>query len=501
MNSTLRKVLTPFVALMIVTAGYGVSVQPAAAEWSSECDFTDPLLGAAYNTIIGADSGCRWLSGDQTDVENLTATDGYANGLALKDSADSYVSTTNNFVQNTRTVAMSKGKITLVYELNNENTSTVAKNSVNETVRDYYSRMQYQVIQDWNAKLTQIEYLNNSGADIRLIRPDGSGSSTMAETEGQFNFGYTVPYQLANGTVVDVKATDRGGSSSRVSPVANGSEMFSVGKFQVKDPDTGTWTTMVDSTQYGYVTQGGTTWDLSTADGGSWDGTDLLGQMQNQDQYVTDNLAPYVDEVYAQYNAGEINLTDMAQIDPSVIGNEASTEFNSTGYYGHAAIMLASIGAAGNINHSHTIETGDGTSLNGTLYYTADDYPTAGWQTGTQYNITDYNGTFYMAVQKDSGNGTIVNLADYGENFTIVNATNTKTGEAVNATKVQAYTYDSTNASALAEEIDRLEALRETYEEQSTSGGGGGWGLGGASTGAAVALFAVLALLLVGGKD
>lgn len=478
------------VSVAVLSGAFGPSaVQEVRAEWSEECDFTDSLIGAAYNTITGADSGCVWESGDETQVENLTDTDAYSSGLSLKDSADSYTSTTANYMEDSRTVAYSKGKITLVNELNNETSSSVAKNEVNKSVEDYYSRSQKQVIADWNAKVMQLTYLANSSSGLRGTYYTGGNSYNYPVAEYKTNISYT----LANGTTTTIYGIALSGVGRVLTPVSgSGTDSYHQGIVEIQDPDTGAWTQILDTTDYGTIGN-------FDGDGKDPKGSELLDTSEAQSTQVVNNLGPYSDEVYSQYQAGEIDSTDLALNDPTVIAQEASTDLDSTGYYSYAAIMLASIGAAGNVNVSHTVKTGDGTSLNGTVYYTGDDAPVDGWQTGTTYNLTNLNGTVYMAVQKESGNATVVDLSDYGSEFTITEATNTKTGDTVNTTTINRYTYDSTNASNLQEEINRLKELRETYKNVDQGGGGGGLIDSGSGTknGLIAGLAAVLVLLAV----
>ncbi len=463
------------VALLVSTAALsgvipGASpVQEARAEWSEECDITDSLLGAAYNTISGADTGCRWIAGDHIDYENQTKTDAYATGLGMKDAAESYTTSVSNFHQNTRTVAMSKAKITLINGLNNGTSESVTHSEVNSTIRDYNSRMQMEVINDWNAKMQQIDYLDNTSVGLRVENDEGATVSTLTLE--------SVDYDLVNGSTVTITILGLDGESTyeQLSPVGSGeshnfdgygtSMVPTHGEVQIQDPDTGDWATILQSGDYST--------NYSDEDGNYPTGRMLLENPPKQSQWAVDNMAPYVPEVYDQYTAGEIDSVDLAKNDPSVIAQEASTSFNSTGYYGYAGIQMAAIGASGNVNVSHTITTGDGTTLEGSLYYTADDMPADGWVTGTTYNVSNFNGTFYMAVQKEDGNATVVDLANYGETFTIDEATNTKSGDEVEATKVQTYTYESTNASALEEEIERLRELREEYENVDASGSTG----------------------------
>jgi len=436
------------VALVVSTAAIsgvipGVSpVQEVSAEWSDECDLADSLLGAAYNTLTGADTGCRWLAGEQTDYENQSATDGYVTALGIKDSTATYTTSLSNTVQNSRTIAYSKGKITLVNGLNNESSVSVVQAEINQSVDGYYSRMQMEMVQDYNNKMLQASYLIRSTPT--QIYPEGNSA------ENHFVTWQNTTRTLANGTSVNVIGFELNqGSGDGTGYYVNWDKSNALA---VEDPDTGSSTVFLDHTDY----------------------ETIFNDLDQQAQQVKDNLAPYSEEVYNQYQAGEISSTDLAANDPSVIAAEAATSRKSTGYYSYAAIQLAAIGASGNVNVSHTITTGDGTELNGSLYYTADDMPEDGWKTGSTYNISNFNGTFYMAVQKETGNATVVDLANYGSNFTISEAKNTDTGNTVNTTKVQTYTYDSANASNLKEEINRLRELRESYENISVAGSGTG---------------------------
>lgn len=460
-----NRAMSVAMALMLISGmwapilGGASPVQRAQAEWSEECDITDSLLGAAYNTITGAATGCRWIAGDQTDVENLTATDAYATSLALKDSQDSYVSTTNNFVQNTRTVAMSKAKIEVVNGLNNGDSVSVTHNEVNQTIRDYYSRVEVEIIKDWNAKARQIDYLTNTSLSMTLYAQTSAGVGGEITNEGAPSPYPATNYTLRNGSQIEVWAL--GDAPYPVTPVGEGNGYD--GYVVANDPSSGSSPEVLDTSKYGYIGMSYNPQDHASAN------AQLLNQIQAQSQWAVDNMAEYVPAVYDQYAAGEIDSTDLATSDPSVIASEASTSYNDTGYYSYAAIQLAAVGVGGNVNVSHQLVTGDGTNLNGTLYYTDSDTPADGWATGTTYNFSDYNGTFYFVRSEDTGS-RVVELSTYGENFTIQQATNTDTGEEVTATQIQTYTYSTANASNLAAEIEKLKELRAEYQAQQTTG-------------------------------
>lgn len=489
--------LVGFVITTAATSGVVPGSSPvghASAEMVN-CDgsASNYLGGAWFNTILGNTEGCHWS--DNTDYENLTATNAYSSALALKDATDSYTTTTQNFMANARTVAMSKAKITMVNELNNGASRSQAKFAVNQTVRDYYSRVQVRILSDWDAKVTQIASLDNQ-SDQTI------GYYYQNERNGEWYSGgetlgtNTIQFELVNGTSVDTEEISLrtlpsgsrfhpGGSSDppKASPI----------RVVAVEPNSSEETRIFESQDYGSL--------------GSWandqNDTYLLDETQEQTQQVLANMDPYVDEVSSQYQAGEINSSDLAMMDPSTIGAEASTSLKKSGYYGQGAAMLASTGASGDINASHTIAVGDGsgnpTVLNGTLFYTGDD-ASGGWDTGQTYRFSDYNGTFYMAVQ-DGANGTIVDLSTYGSQFEILEAVNTRTGETMNTTSPHKYLYNSTNASSLADEIEQLRQLRRQYETTGTGGGGGGGGFGVGTEDRVIIVAAIVALILVSTRN
>ncbi|WP_233505997.1 hypothetical protein [Haloferax sp. Atlit-47N] len=465
-----------FAFLLIATAATsgvvpGASpVGDASAEWV-DCNLTDPLLGAAFNTLTGADSGCRWQSGDVTDFENVSKTDGYASALGIKDASESYTTTTGNFLEDTRSVAWSKAKLTIVNELNNGSSAADAKAAANATIEEYYSKMQRNVFADWNSKTHTLDYIHTE-----------TGVALGPNEHTQIKEWDNKTYTLSNGTGVAVRVMDfandgndnyHAGPTTSVMPHSTADPGFDGGPTNIKayDPNSSDVTLILNSGEY----------------------AGILDESYQQSTQVKGNVDQYVDGVFAEYQAGEINATSL--LDPTTIASQAATEYNSTGYYSFAAVQLASLGASGDINASHTLEMGDGTTLNGTLYYTGDDAPAGGWVTGQNYTISNFSGAFYVAAQQQDGNGSIVDLSSY-ESFTITDAVNTRTGEALNATQPEAYVYNSTNASALESEIGRLKQLRQEYETAGSGGSSSGGGLDSQALGIALLVGAAAVLLI-----
>ncbi|ADE03515.1 hypothetical protein [Haloferax volcanii] len=461
------------VVTTVATSGVVPGASPvgdASAEWV-DCSLSDPLLGAAFNTLTGTDTGCRWESGEQIDYENVSKTDAYASALGIADASESYTTTTSNFLEDTRSVAWSKAKITIVNELNNGSTVSQAKVAANQTVAEYYTGVQRNVIADWNAKTYTLGYLHTESG--LALTPDGFSHITEWDNK---------TYTLSDGSTQTLRAMDYSTNGdyhvapeTTIMPRSTADPgITTMGSIQAEDPSDGSTTHVLSAVAY----------------------AEILDNTYNQSNQIQANVDEYADDAYAQYQAGDINTSDL--LDPTTIASQAATDYNSTGYYSFAAVQLASLGASGDLNASHTIETGDGTTLNGTLYYTGDDAPAGGWVTNETYTVSNFSGTFYVAAQQQDGNGSIVDLSTY-ENFTIVDAVNTRTGESLNATQPETYIYDSTNASALADEIDRLRDLRAEYEQAGGSGGGGGIGIG--TEDRLIIAGAIVALILVATRN
>jgi hypothetical protein len=442
------KALRVFAALVVVLSALGPGFGPASmtdtasAEWV-DCSLSDSLIGAAYNTIVGATNDCRWESGTAADYANVTATDAYASALALKDSTESYTTTVANFQANSRSVAYSKAKISVVRSLENGSGANVMSNNANQTTRDYYSRQIASVLTDWNAKAEQIDHLSSTPLQHSII-DDGTDTGNLFRTE-QGN------YTLPNGTQhpVTVLVGHHTGGYFGIAPVDLGSSRDADSKWvTATDPSGSNTVRVLDGDAHG----------------------NLIREAENQSQQVQANMWQYAQGVESQYQAGELNATTMYQNDPTLLAQEASTSFNSTGYYGYAAVQLASIGYSGDLNQSHVVEVG-GANYTGTLFFS--DAGTT-FNTGQSYDFENVSGSVYMAVSDGPNNASgIVRLDHRGTSFVIHEATNTKTGEAVTTTTPQRYVYQTADATALSSEIDRLQELRTVYEEQATNAGTG----------------------------
>jgi hypothetical protein len=486
--------LASFVIVTAMLSGVGGPASPVGtveAGYFEGCEFSDSLTFAIGASLGLSNQECKFYTPDY-DTSNLSQTDAYANGLALNDSQESFQTTTDNFAQDTRSVAWAKAKISIINDLNNNVSEAQALENANETVEDYYITQEKNALNSYSSTLLQIEYLQEMSSEAIAIDDSATAQdfSTWEDLQArQATYNSSVNQSVKiEGRLPYVWHTGIPGYTKWSGPWPVNSS---------NDTDTAGGTSgALDA----YVNDTDSSKQLVFD--GSWY-HDRQTTISNQHDQITANLVVYVNETYAAYEAGEIDSTDLAASDPTTIATQAATDYNSTGYYGLASAQLAAMGLSGNNSVSHvvnTTENGSARVISGTVYYTGEDSQT--FTTGTQYDPSTLNGSVYMSVASiEDGNGTSLNKSGgfyhVQENFTISSATNTQTGEAVNTTTMETRNYSSTNVSALAEEIDRLKEQRAFYEEQlASSGGGFGIDFGGTGTGMVIAIVAVLVLMI-----
>lgn len=477
-RSTVRRIGAFILAFCVVSSmvlggvGPGGGAVGTASAWEmgdpNTCDGMDYLVNIASFGAINSDS-CDLFSSEGSE---LTAhADHYQQGKSLEASNEAFLTSYQNFGTDTRSIAWSKAKLTIVNGLNANNSSSTVKTEANQIVRDYYSRQQIELLKEYGRTMDQAKYANQAnesyvstgGRDVA-----GFGTANIEVLNGS-SVNITLHVSSGGGAVAPVPS----GQTSRITHV-NGSTWSDV------DPQDGT---TQDVLYYTAPPESGGS-KVMPIDPTTW--AQQYSDIESQSDQIESNVGTYVDSVYSEYQAGELNTSDVA--DPQTLAGQAATDYNDSGYYSYAAVSLASLGYSGSLNTSMHVTTANA-SYNGTLFYTADDVTR--FDVGETYDPANLSGVTYMAAQ-DGTNGTVVELS---EPFTIESATDPKSGDSLQNVTVERYTYDSTNASALGEELDRLSDLREQYEE-TQSGGGSGFDLGG-KTGAIGALLVVIALLAI----
>ncbi len=489
MRPALRKVGSLLLAVVIViSAGPAVGGPVGQAEAAaSDCTIEDVALGVLASYLNPEDT-----CGIYNDKAAKKAhTDAYAHAKTIEQQQNNYLVTAENFRTDRKQPAWTEGKIALVNHLNNNSNLSTTKTAANQSMSAYYRASVNNVVQHMSAASSQAEY--QWRANESWVK--------LSDGEGEI-IGWTtvrMPLPGPGNTTARMPVTGTCDNPSTYNPISRGATYWNE-----DDGLDDEWNDSGESHTSGSL-DGITALSIentnTTCDNLNKQemGFDTLQDMQIQvtspnssetavvlpgEEYrlhilytyfdqgdLRDDMGPYVDEVYAEYQAGELSTKEI--LAPSELASRASSSYNSTGANSFLSIELASLGLGGDFNSSVTIQTtenGTNVTLDGTLFYTGDDVES--FQPGTTYSNTSLNGVAYLSVPGD-GNGTVKKLD--GE-WTITSAQNPETGEEVANVSMQSYTKKTTNASDLQAELEKLAELRQQYEEAEaalTIGGGG----------------------------
>ncbi|WP_139173299.1 hypothetical protein [Halogranum gelatinilyticum] len=442
-----------------------------------------------------ADGECRFNPDDppadtRANLDALAATQ--------ESSSEQYTTAMSNRLEDTRAQAMMQAKQTIIMSMNDGDNATVAKEKATNTVEAYYATIQENMLNRFETDMQAAMYMKN-------VSDANSATWLRVSTAGGDNM-YTESFREDNHTLVDgsevtthLYVTSKPDYTYKIMPLNSN---------PVSSPAANAWNDYMgdpspDYRAYKpvrYVNSTGTEKVVVDTQGYA----DVWHEIVQQSEWAKSNTDTLATEIYNQYNAGELNVSDL--YDPFTIGVQSATAYNSTGAYSFAAYQMAALGYSGNLTASHTIEVYNSTggtieTLDGTLYYTADDLSTL--ENNVTYTLADYSGRFVMAVQPADSNQSAY-IQDLDEisgatSFEITSAVNTKTGESVSNTTIVKHVYETTDVSNLEEQIDQLTKLYEEQQEAQSSGGGAssGW----TSNKIVVALVAVAAIAVYANKD
>lgn len=484
-----RKAAAPAVVLLVVGAVVIAGVAPgptgsadAASISVTSCTVGDVALGGLF-TFLNPEDTCGIYGNADAHQDHI---DAYAHGRALSESQNNYLVSISNFRDERRTASWTEGKLALVNALNNNSSLSTANRRANLSMAayyhsqvnnylQYYSQAASQSEYDWRANSSWVKYDSSSMtlvgfATVRAPLP-GAGNATlrapvlkdtststtkyMVETPGGLGHGTWnrwVPTENASDslspnttysslTVESMHAAEINNNTSQLA-----SQRFTSVNTPVvyTDPTSSNTTTVIDAERYSNQL------------------LDWRDDMYNNRQ----DMSTFADSVYASYQAGELNLSDI--LSPTDLASRAATNYNQTGSNAFVAAELANLGLAGDLNTSVTVETvnstGANVTYNGTPFYTADDV--SSFELNKTYDPANLSGTVYLAIQQNDSAGIIT--LNEGP-FTFVSAIDPETGANLSQISMENYNEKDTNASDLQQELERLAELRDELNQKIAS--------------------------------
>jgi len=468
----MKRSLALTLSLLVLVSGVGGPLAPvgtASADGNTvttDCTIGDIALGGLY-TVFNPEDKCGVYNTNTTYEQHV---DAYARGESLNFHQETYISTQKNYLQDRRSAAWSEAKIAVVNSLNDNETQANATDRANESVRDYYTPQVKNLFSTYSASVSETEY---------LYKTNESWVDKKAPYDYEMAGFVTYKAPLPNGSNATVRTPviQKGGSNYKIwIPVTsnnpswlpeNGSltGFHRVNNSSLYAPGINNQTSNIDGWVYG---DGGTGYGevRVTAPPGSSESAVPTARPHQYARFyddvgadirwVEDNIGSYTNETYADYQEGELDTDNI--LNPTDLASRTATAYNESGYYAFAAVELAQLGYNGSFNHSVTVVENN-TTHEGYLFYTADDVGT--FETNTTYDPENLNGTVYLAAQ--SNNSSVQELS---EPFEITGAQNPQTGAELANVSTQKYTYETTNASKLQQELEKLQELRQEYERQ-----------------------------------
>jgi hypothetical protein len=402
-----------------------------------------------------------------------------------------------NHIEASDNVAYSKGQIAIVKALNAGKTESEADADMQAAIDEYFAKIQENILEHWDTQSKQLRHhydevvahtdLSNdvlqtvvrSGENLYSMY-SATNAYTLPEilfTQGSKNdvgSGYmyeSISIELLDGrTFAGHEHAFRTDSSNPWGigflpeqsdnwPNYTESNILDVGisPTDAGDINNPTWTEVIfglDCRRYR----------------AAW--TDLITTRDN----VKADLSGYVTDVYAAYDAGEVDLTDI--LDPITLATELATDNNYRAFRESAASQL---GIPTDAEHNVVIDVhlADGDERLWVDMFT-DHQPTdvdgnaVSWKVGETYSPSTWAEPLFIIMEKDDGQSDITKLED---DFTIVEAYNDAGDEVTDFDNRQTTTHTS-DATKLKEELAQLreEQLRliEVYSELDDGSGGTG---------------------------
>lgn len=103
----------------------------------------------------------------------------------------------------------------------------------------------------------------------------------------------------------------------------------------------------------------------------------LWDKIIDQHSQMIDNVETWVSNAYGSVQAGEIDVQDLVNNNPTVMASKWSTRYEQTGHLAYAAADLAALGLSFDSERRMRFKLDDGTELEGTLYVSDDEFEIA----------------------------------------------------------------------------------------------------------------------------
>jgi hypothetical protein len=481
--------------LLISSVAAPVAAQSNDAEDTTNgCTTVDGLLYdlftfEPFSSNSGSDHPCSTryqvdeaINETKSAEANQTMVDIYQTANADKAQEKLYLQEKENFVNQSASIAYSKGEAAAIDAIRANKSRSTAKTWFDKNATQYLAKQEMQMVLYWNVTAREGLTLQdvNEGEDYiydGYVHYTGGQGYQQGNSTTFLDVDYTEKETLINGTLVNVLTPKikEGGRAKWLNPYRYGDDLWDTG-------DDFSWQVNPPNSSVGNVTFGRASEYWRVIEG-----------IRSTESEVHTNGDAFVDGMFDGLSNGTIDRGNLSQYaSPTTLGQEYATNFNSTGYPVYA---LGSLGAAGvsvpdlNATGSMTVETANGTTYTGFVMSQVE--PAGGWEANTTYDGTTMGGLQFILTE----NGTRVDLE---EQFTITEIRN-REGERIQSINVSKPSYEVADVSAYRERQALLEDFRAVLEEREPTAVGGIFD--GYDSGTVVAVIVILGGAYVATRD
>lgn len=480
-------------AIAVVMLLVSVSVVPAPVAASGgfdpNCSELDEFVWVLSVGVVNSDKcDSSKLSQDIADMQsaeaNQTEVDLYSAALSAEQQSEAFGTIAQNYANDAKTVAWSKGETAAIKEMDNGSAMAVANGSAKTAIDEYYSGRMLNVLEQWNSYVYQLDYIRRRAANetgvTNPVRLANTGADSM-HFKSSVHIYSMQSVTLPNGTVVEVasphaEATDNGYDYRYAVNPANGM-WYTGGHTSTFPPDfkPRTIDAKAPNTNFDDITL--LTFKASYSDRDRYHYA-AYQQLESDRVNVKANIGVFVEGTYTEYQNGEIDLADA--LSRTSIMSEYANDYEQSGDYQSAVAALSAMGiespdleGTGTMTVTYdptgtlTPRTGDGFLLG--------NAPNGSWNIGQTYNVTNLSGPVMMITTDGERH-------DLEGDFTIEGAS-TRDGTTLDVVTTKNYNYQTYNATEYKKKLDELYNLTAAYEAMfqqaangtGPAGGGGGW--------------------------
>jgi len=458
-----------------VPASSGPSSGPAdgfvgEAKATHDCDRKDAVVNGVFGfysaigeSLGGSSVACDMVHSDTTARQVYEAEseqdhiDIYQGGVSIMNSHNSFLAMNKNYRNETARVAWMKAEKRIAECYKAGKRKSVCKSEARTAIKDYYSVKQMNLIAEWDATVTDANYLNHRSknesnvSDFAFVLRAQTGGNNRSEQSPGDNLE-TVSITLANGSNAEsVKiVADTGADYTGYTQVNGQNDSDGYLYYLVRGPNEKDETYRI------------------------WQAPEMHKQWrayETQNDDLTTDADNFTEAIWSDLENGNLNASDVVSRTTTMFEYGTAVRNGSADYADWLAATATMGTEAPNLNETGTMTVDvNGQKSDGVLF---GEPPNGEWKVGKTYDPSNIDGPVQFATK----DGQMKQIEDP---FTLDRATD-RNGNERSTVDTKRYNYQTADTAGTQEKYDELLNATKNIQarsEESASGGGGSSGGG-----------------------